>query len=184
MRRIWFRLRDIRSHFRTLDHMADFLTRSTIWISIAAYTFGCVLFARGRAQNDRWARLAWTLGCTALLAHFICAFQFFHSWSHASAYAETARQTADVFGINWGGGIFINYGVAVLWIADIATWWIAGLSSYRSRPWSLVLIWHGFLIFIIFNATVVFGHGLTRWIGILVTLCLCVCWVTINRRRQ
>ena len=33
---------------------------------------------------------------------------------------ETARQTAEVFGINWGGGLFINYTVAILWIGDVA----------------------------------------------------------------
>jgi hypothetical protein len=159
----------------------DFLTRSTVWISIVAYAVGCVAFAR---QRDRWARWAWTIGCSALLAHFICAFQFFHAWSHASAYADTARQTAAVFGINWGGGVFINYAVEILWIGDVASWWLAGLSSYRRRPWSLVLIWHSFLIFIIFNATVVFESGLTRWIGMLVTLCLCLSWIVINRQRS
>ena len=51
----------------------EFLTRSTIWISIVAYTIGCVVFAR---DADRWARLAWTTGCASLLAHVICAFKF------------------------------------------------------------------------------------------------------------
>src|SRR6185295_15695330 len=94
----------------------EFLTRSTIWISILAYTVGCVVFATAR-NADRWARLAWTMGCAALVAHFICAFNFYHSWSHQSAYIDTARQTAEVFRINWGGGLFINYAVAILWIA-------------------------------------------------------------------
>ena len=97
----------------------EFLTRSTIWISILAYTVGCVVFATGR-NADRWARLAWTIGCAALVAHFICAFNFYHSWSHQSAYIDTARQTAEVYRINWGGGLFINYGLAILWIADVA----------------------------------------------------------------
>ncbi|HKU72543.1 MAG TPA: hypothetical protein VJR02_01360 [Pyrinomonadaceae bacterium] len=159
----------------------DFLIRSTVWLSIVAYTIGCVVFAtaRGRAEIDRWVRLAWTVGCAALLAHYICAFQFFHAWSHASAYSDTARQTAEVFGINWGGGVFVNYAVAILWISDIAWWWFAGLSSYRRRPWLLVLAWHGFLIFIIFNATVVFVDGVARWIGVVVSLVLCLSWIVI-----
>jgi len=161
--------------------MGDLLTRSTVWISIVAYTVGCVVFARGR---DRWARLAWSIGCAALLAHFICAFQFFHAWSHASAYVDTARQTAEVFGINWGGGVFVNYAVAILWTGDVASWWFAGLSSYRRRPWPLILIWHSFLIFIIFNATVVFADGLTRWIGVVVTLCLSLSWAIASRQRS
>lgn len=165
---------------------ADFLTRGTVWISILAYTAGCVVFAiaRGRPEIDRGARLTWTLGCAALLAHYACAFQFFHDWSHDSAYADTARQTAAVFGINWGGGVYVNYAVAILWISDLAWWWVAGLNSYRRRPWSLVLIWHGFLIFIIFNATVVFKGGLTRWIGAILTLALCLSWIVIHRQRS
>ena len=160
----------------------DFLTRSTVWLSIVAYTAGCVMFAR--VVLDRWTRLAWTIGCAALLAHFICAFQFVHAWSHTLAYGDTARQTAEVFGIDWGGGVFINYAVALLWAGDVVWWWIAGLSSYRRRPWLLTLIWHGFLIFIIFNATVVFGHGLTRGLGLIVSLVIVLSWIISNRRRS
>ena len=164
----------------------EFLTRSTVWISILAYTIGCVVFATSHRQPDadRWPRLAWTIGCAALVAHFICAFQFYHAWSHDSAYLETARQTAAVFRINWGGGLFINYAVVMLWTADVAWWWFAGVSSYRRRPWLLTLLWHGFLIFIILNATVVFKDGLTRWLGLLVCLTLVLSWVSINHQRS
>jgi hypothetical protein len=164
----------------------EFLTRSTIWISILAYAIGCVVFAITRRQpdGDRWARLAWTLGCAALVTHFISAFHFYHSWSQQSAYIETARQTAEVFRINWGGGLFINYAVAILWIADVAWWWFAGLSAYRRRSWLITLLWHGFLLFIIFNATVVFKDGLTRWIGLLVCLTLGLSWVLSSRGRS
>ena len=164
----------------------EFLTRSTIWISMIAYTIGSVVFAAAwrRIDVDRWVRLAWTIGCLALLAHFICAFHFYHAWSQAAAYTDTARQTADAVGINWGGGLFVNYAVAILWIADIAWWWMSGLSSYRRRPWLITLIWHGFLIFIIFNATVVFENGLTRWIGLLICVSLCWSWVSMSRQRR
>jgi hypothetical protein len=164
----------------------EFLTRSTIWISILAYAIGCVVFAITRRQpdGDRWARLAWTFGCAALVTHFISAFHFYHAWSQQAAYVETARQTAEVFRINWGGGLFINYAVAILWIADVAWWWFAGLSAYRRRSWLITLLWHGFLLFIIFNATVVFKDGLTRWIGLLVCLTLGLSWVLSSRGRS
>jgi hypothetical protein len=160
----------------------EFLTRSTIWVSILAYTIGLIVFAlsRGRPDFDRWARLAWTIGCAALVAHFICAFDFYHHWSQESAYADTARQTAEVFRINWGGGLFINYAVALFWFADVVWWWFAGVGAYRRRPWFITLIWHGFLIFIIFNATVVFKDGLTRWVGLLVCLSLGLSWLSIR----
>ncbi len=162
----------------------EFLTRGTIWIAILAYTTGSVVFARGRGDSDRLARLAWTFGCAALVAHFICAFNFYHAWSHESAYVETARQTAEVFKINWGGGLFINYALLLLWITDVAWWWVAGIDSYRRRPRLLTLIWHSFLIFIIFNATVVFKDGFTRWIGLLISLTLILSWFSISRQRS
>lgn len=164
----------------------EFLTRITIWIAVAAYTIGCVVFARsrGRVGFDKRARLAWTIGCAALLAHFASAFHFYHAWSHESAYIETARQTNEVFGANWGGGLFVNYAVALLWITDVAWWWLAGVNSYRRRPRLLTLLWHGFLVFIIFNGTVVFAHGFGRWIGVVVTLILCLCWVSVVRQRS
>lgn len=160
----------------------EVLTRSTIWISILSYAIGSIVFAmsRGRAGFDRGARLAWTIGCAALIVHFICGFDFYHAWSHESAYVETARQTAEVIRVNWGGGLFINYAVALLWIVDVAWWWAAGINSYRRRPWLLTLIWHSFLIFIIFNATVVFKDGMTRWGGLLVCVSLVLSWVLIR----
>jgi hypothetical protein len=160
----------------------EFLTRSTVWISILAYTIGCVLFAR--RQSDSAARFAWTTGCVALVAHFICAFQFYHAWSHESAYLDTARQTAAVVSLNWGGGLFINYAVAILWSIDLGWWWFAGLNSYRRRPWVLTLLWHSFLIFIIFNATVIFKDGPARWLGLFVCLSLVLSWAMINRQRS
>ena len=164
----------------------ELLTRGTIWIAIAAYTFGCVVFAIARRQSDgdRWARLAWTIGVAVLVAHFLSAFHFYHAWSQASAYSETARQTAAVVRLNWGGGLFINYAVAGLWAADVAWWWFAGVGAYRRRPWWITVSWHSFLIFILFNATVVFKDGLTRWIGLLVCLTLCLSWVAVSRQRR
>ncbi len=159
----------------------EFLTRSTIWISIAAYAVGCVVLATTRRPNsDRWTRLAWTIGCAALITHFISAYHFFHGWSQASAYADTARQTAEVFKIYWGGGLFINYTVAALWFTDVAWWWLAGLDAYRRRPWLITLLWHSFLIFITFNATVVFKDGPIRWIGLFVCVSLVVSWYSIR----
>jgi len=160
----------------------ELLTRITIWISIVAYTFGRIAFASGRQLRS--VRLAWTIGCVALIAHFIAAFHFFHSWSHHSAYADTARQTAEVFRINWGGGLFVNYGVAALWTADVVWWWFAGVSAYLQRRWWLTLLWHGFLIFILFNATVVFKDGWIRWVGVLICLSLVLSWVLISRQRN
>jgi hypothetical protein len=153
-----------------------FLTKVTVWVAVAGYAAGAAAFAlsRGRRGWDAAARLAWTVACVALLAHVACAFHVYHGWSHESAYVETARQTGEVVGLDWGGGLFINYAIIIGWVIDVAWWWLAGLDSYRRRPWPLLAAWHGFLIFIIFNATVVFKDGFTRWAGLGVCLGLCV----------
>lgn len=162
----------------------ELLTRSTIWISILAYTVGCITFtiSRGKSTFDSVTRIAWTIAVAALVAHYIVAFQFYHAWSHDAAYIETARQTAEVFTINSGIGLFINYALLVVWIGDVGWWWFRGLDSYRRRPWLLVLLWHAFLIFIIFNATVVFKDGFARWLGLAICICMSLSWLRIRHQ--
>jgi hypothetical protein len=158
--------------------VGELLTKITIWTTVAGYAAGTAAFAlsRGRVGWGRTARLAWTMACAALLVHVACAFHVYHGWSHESAYLDTARQTYDMFGLDWGGGLYINYALMAGWVLDVAWWWLAGLGSYRRRPWALTAAWHGFLVFIFFNATVVFKSGAARWVGLGVSLGLCVSW--------
>ncbi|HYJ88297.1 MAG TPA: hypothetical protein VEW46_19690 [Pyrinomonadaceae bacterium] len=168
-------------------YIGELITRSTIWVSIVGYAVGSITFAlstptRRRVQWDLAARIVWTIACVSLVAHFISAFQFYHAWSHTAAYSDTARQTEELFGLNWGGGLFINYALLTAWIVDIAWWWRSGIDSYRKRPRLLVMLWHGFFVFIIFNATVVFADGVARWVGLAVALLLIITWWRIVRR--
>jgi hypothetical protein len=133
------------------------------------------VFASTR-RYDWVTRRTWTIAVASLIAHYLCAFQFYHGWSHSAAYADTARQTAEVFSINWGGGVFINYALLVFWIVDLGWWWFAGLDAYRKRPRWIGTTWHALLLFIIFNATVVFENGVQRWVGLLVCLIVGLSW--------
>lgn len=155
----------------------EFLTRFTIWVTLAGYFAGVALIALSRKnrRRERAARLVWTIACISLLAHAACAFHIYHDWSQDSAYRETARQTAEVVGLNWGGGLYINYALMAGWVADVAWWW-RGLDAYRRRPRALVAIWQGFLIFMFFNATVVFKTGPLRFIGLSLCLAFCLLW--------
>ncbi|MCG3159649.1 MAG: hypothetical protein JMDDDDMK_00663 [Acidobacteria bacterium] len=160
----------------------ELLTKITVWLALAGYATGAsvYLLSRGRRRWDEVARMAWTAGCAGLLLHVACALHYYHNWSQASAYRETARQTAEVTGMNWGGGLFINYALIVGWIAD-AVWWRRGLDAYRNRPRWLASAWQGFLIFIIFNATVVFKTGPLRWIGLGLCLWLVFLWLFVSK---
>ena len=123
------------------------------------------------------ARLAWTVACISLLAHVAFAYHFYYRWSQTAAYRETARQTAEVVGLDWGGGLYINYLLLSAWVMDVSWWWWGGHGAYRRRSWPLVAAWHGFLIVIVFNATVVFKTGFVRWLGLGVCLALGLVWL-------
>jgi hypothetical protein len=155
----------------------DFLTRLSIWLALVAYAIGAglLLQARGRSHPRSLARGAWTLGCVFFLVHVFCAFAFFHHWSHADAYRKTARQTAELTGWHWGGGIYINYVFAAAWLAAVLWWWLAP-ASFDRRPAWLNVLWHGFLIFMVFNGTIVFGHGPVRLLGIVICIALAILW--------
>ncbi len=123
-------------------------------------------------QKDRPSRLLWTAACAFYLAHLVAAFSFYHHWSHAAAYTETARQTFEVFGLRWGGGLYFNYVFTAVWIADVLRWW-CGIDRYRSRR-ALTTAIHSFFAFMFFNATVVFVGGWTRWLAVAAMAALAV----------
>jgi hypothetical protein len=160
----------------------ELLTRITVWLALAGYVIGAsvYLLSRGRRSWEAAARTAWTAGLISLIAHVACAYHFYHNWSQTAAYRETARQTAEVTGLDWGGGLFINYALIIGWIMDVALWRLRGLDAYRNRPWWLAAVWQGFLIFIVFNATVVFKTGLLRWIGLALCLWLAFLWLFVK----
>jgi hypothetical protein len=130
------------------------------------------------------ARLLWTGGLLLFLLHVGCAFHFFHHWSHQAAYEATARQTAEVVGLDWGGGLFANYIFALVWAVDAAWWWLRPI-HYLSRPASVEWTVQGFMIFIAFNSTVVFGRGAIQRLGGTATLFLAlVMGYAVLRRRS
>ncbi len=128
-------------------------------------------------------RLVWTLGGAVFLVHVITSFHFFYDWSHAVAVDETARQVAELMGRGFGAGIYLNYVFTAIWLVDAAWWWFDA-ASYQRRSWIGVLLAHGFFLFMIFNATVVFEDGVTRVMGLLVTAIGAIGgWRAVRRRR-
>ena len=170
-----------------MNSMGEDLTRWTIRLALAAYVAVLVLRIRTKSgtepntrtpansgsldstPRERLQRRLWTLGCLLLWAHVACAFAFYHHWSHDDAYLRTARETASTVGINWGGGIYFNYLLLLLWAFDAAWWWLVPTSHRnRSRKYSIFL--DAYLALIAFNATVVFGHGAVRYFGVAATI--------------
>jgi hypothetical protein len=158
--------------------MGDLLIRWTIRAGLVAFVARLVvglLPGSAAPHSERVQRWLWTVACGLLWIHVACAFQFEHHWSHEAAYLQTARETAAVTGLDWGGGLWINYALMLLWAADVAWWWISP-ASFPSRPALVNWLWLGFLIFITFNATVIFKTGPLRWCGVVVTTVLFGLW--------
>lgn len=143
----------------------EWLTRATAWLAFALWFTALVMPGRPpRSFRERSAAMCWLAGSLVMLLHTALAFHVHHGWSHAAAVVDTARQTRELTGLNWGWGVWLNYLFAAVWLGD-AGWRSAAPVSHAQRPHWLAFATHGFLAFIWINATVVFGSWPMRVAG-------------------
>jgi len=136
-------------------NIPDLCIIATAWFTGLGY----VLAVCGRLRQGSWtpwAARGWLFGACMMLVHVLIAFHFRHDWSHAVAVRDTARQTKELMGWEWGGGVWLNYLLVVIWLGD-ALWLRLAKESYVNRAKWLGVIIQGYLAFMWFNATVVFG---------------------------
>lgn len=135
-------------------------------------------YVHGRPEpraGFRDRRLLWTAGCFLMLLHIAVAMHAGHAWSHESAFLHTEEVSG------FGFGLYVNYAFAGAWTLDVLAMWVAP-DAYRKRPRWLGLAVHGFLAFIVFNATVVFAASpFTRAVALLFTAKLVSVIVTHQR---
>jgi hypothetical protein len=131
-------------------------------------------YSRGRFPHvwANYGRLFYTWAALLCVLHVTVAFHVGHAWSHTKAYEHV--ETISGF----GPGIYVNYGFAAVWLADVVWAWVA-LDHYLNRSrwlsWSLLV----FMAFIVFNAAVVFGTGNRRIVsGVLFLIPLYAIWAT------
>jgi hypothetical protein len=120
--------------------------------------WGALPGSPNRRMGARVGRLLYTGACGLMLLHIAVAFHAGHGWSHARAY----RHVEEVSG--FGPGLFVNYVFAAIWLVDVVWAWI-NLDHYLARSrwlsWGVLV----FMAFIVFNAAIVFGHGINRVIS-------------------
>jgi hypothetical protein len=153
-----------------LKQPGDFLIRNTVRISLLYWALAVVLMTR----RDPSARLAWTLACAAYLVHVATAFEHAHHWSHAEAFQHVKKAGG------YGEGIFVSYLFTLIWTADVGWWWLAPESRECRARW-MEWAMHGFMIFVIVNATVIFESGPIRWISA-ATFAALAFWLAATRR--
>jgi len=155
------------------DVAGEWIVRASIWLALLCYPAGSYAVLLERPLARRLARLARSLGCAAFLIHVLSAFDVFYLWSHEVALRETARQVGELTGRPSGAGLYLNYLFTIVWLLDAAWWW-RDAERYRRRSALSLLLLHGFFLFIIFNATVVFEDGAMRLFGLAVTIVGCI----------
>lgn len=153
-------------------------TAWTIRIALVCYVAALGMLAVQSNNSERWRtiRALWTVGCVFFVGHVIAAFSAYHHWSHQAAFADTAKQTKELVGWEFGYGIFVSYIFTVVWILDAAWWWLAE-EKYLRRPVAITALIHAFLLFIAFNGAVIFKSGLIRAGGIVASVALAYLFV-------
>ena len=149
----------------------------TIWLSMLLFAVGESgrSFTRRGASFPQWAWWAFTAGLGLAVIHIIIAFAEVHRWSHADAVRSTAMQTAAVYGVPVGAGVYVNYLFVAAWLAD-AWWWRTSPRGYV-RPPAAVWALRAFYLVIIVNAAVVFADGLRRLAGLVLVSWLVRIWM-------
>src|SRR5689334_8037440 len=122
----------------TLGHRLMF---AAIYTAVALYGVSLGLMLRRRWQA---ARVAWTLGCALVWAHVALAMHGVHHWDHAHLVRVTAERTAEVTGLRFGGGVYVNYAFILAWATDAAYWWRVEHERYRRRSWIITAALHAF----------------------------------------
>ena len=137
-------------------------TATSVSIFLAMSCWSVALVSAGRS-----APIAWTAGLIFYLLHVFFAFDAFYEWSHHLAMETTARETAEVVGLESGLGLWVNYAFGVILALDAAQQWLG-----RKRHFSRTIDW--LVIFMIVNGAVVFAEGLTRLYGVIVIVTVIV----------
>lgn len=148
----------------------------TIWIALALFAIG----QTGQRPLRDGRRLPWTwwasaCGVVLLAIHILIAFEVRHGWSHPAAVEDTARQTASVYGFNWGGGIYANYLFVAAWMFDLWSGLRESLVTQRVRK-TVRVLQRVFYVIVILNAAVIFVPGPRRILGIALVLALLWIW--------
>jgi hypothetical protein len=110
----------------------------------------------------RTVRLFWLLGWLAYVVHVALAFHYFHHWSQAEAFDHVESRSG------FGAGIAFSHLFTLYWTADVL-WWCLAPAVYARRPAWIGVVLHGFMLFMAFNATVVYETGVIRIAGLVGT---------------
>lgn len=148
---------------------------ATIWASMTALA-ASEWARRRRVTFGPLSPLALSsAGLAALVVHIGIAILHHHGGRHAEAVEATARLTEQVYGIRWGGGVYVNYAFVAAWAAYL-WWWRAHVNAPIASRHPGVLVARAVLFLIIVNALVIFASPVTRPLGVALSIALLWAW--------
>jgi hypothetical protein len=145
------------------------LLYATIWIALTLLVLaeiGKGPLARN-GQAAAWTRAVSVAGALLAVAHAILVFHLRYDWSHETAVRETARQGAALYGLEFRGGLYLNYLFIALWL----------LAAWRWTHW----LWRGFVLLMVVNGAIVFVRPAARPFGLALVALLLWAWRPVSR---
>jgi len=153
----------------------DVIVRGSMWLALGAFVAAHWGFRRaGSAAHSSWPLAAYWIGAALAFVHALAAFHWHYDWSHTEAVVATAEQTAEVFGLNWGGGVWVNYAFLVVWLVDVGR----RTASHRRDVAESTGTWllRGFYLIIIANGAITFVAWPMNLVGAGMVSVLVWCW--------
>lgn len=150
---------------------------ATVWLALVLFVIGEAGKPSGsrRHSSRGWAWTIWTAGALLLALHILVALGVRHGWSHGSAVLAVREQTRAFYGLDWGGGVWVNYLFVTVWLVESA-WWFAAPRDYLTRSTAVIVLTRAFYILVLVNAAVVFAAPSRRPAGAVLTMVLLWIW--------
>ena len=179
---------------------------STIWISLALFVATQHGYRSSRFPDPRsmfprpparrlpqgsaigpaprppgWVHAANATGLALCVIHIALAMGSVHGWRHAAAIEATAIQTESVYGLRWGGGVFVNYLFVIVWALE--AWGRTRTRAFSESRFARWLL-RTFYAVVVVNAAVVFARGSMRMTGFVLVVALVLAWRPRSRSKQ
>lgn len=160
---------------------------ATSWVAAALFVSGEAA-KRGSltgAPEPRWAWPLWFAGALLCIVHTVAVLDVRYAWDHDAAVRATGAQTNAVYGLDWGGGIYVNYLFIAAWFGE-AVWWRLDRLGYFAQPRAMRMALRSFYLVVLLNATVIFAAPIRRAFGVALIAALLIVWGTtpLSARRQ
>ncbi|MDF1849532.1 MAG: hypothetical protein P1U85_01775 [Verrucomicrobiales bacterium] len=156
--------------------MGEWFTRASIWIAMAAWTWGIVEGRRSSTSVFR-SRAPWLFGLIFYAIHIVLAYEIFYEWSHTVAWEKTALDTAAATGVKTGVGLLLNFLFGAWLIWDFSKRWNDRIGGTR-------YVTEGLVFFFILNGAIVFGDGPVVALGVILCLAIAAKWILERRQRS